>query len=151
MVEVMTSPACNVAPEADAFVVPRNPTDAVEVVRRHRGAEAEVVLSQSVPHSERRLRIWVEWREPLSPSVILDLGQRRLVLSEDEAQAHRAVHFIEHQVTDDHVGRPLARCRGTAKPFGRDPFQELRKDNEALTKYRKLLAPLLGHLQPPGA
>src|SRR5262245_22198606 len=40
MVEVMTPPACNVAPKADALVVPRNLTDAVTVVERHRGAEA---------------------------------------------------------------------------------------------------------------
>src|SRR5262245_61615387 len=40
VVEVMMSPACHVVPEADTLVAPRNPTDAVAVVGRHRGAKA---------------------------------------------------------------------------------------------------------------
>src|SRR5262245_3016695 len=148
MVEVMLSSACNVSPEGDAHVAPRSKTHAIAVGRRDRSADAEVVLAEITPHAECRLGVWVEWCEPLSAPVILDLRKRRPILSEDEPQAHRRVHFVEHEVTDDHVGRPLAGGRDAVKPVGCHLFQKLRKDNQALPKYRKLPVPVLGHVHP---
>jgi hypothetical protein len=54
-------------------------------------------------------------------------------------------HFVEHQVAYDHVGRPLARCRGAIEAVGLDPFDERRKDDEALSERRKLPLPVFGH------
>jgi hypothetical protein len=51
----------------------------------------------------------------------------------------------EHQVTDDHMGRPLAGRRGTVEPGGRDSLDELRNGDEALAKNSQLLVPVLGH------
>src|SRR5262245_37849938 len=152
MSAVVTAAGCDILMDCDALAVsPRSAPDPFQVVERQGGTEADIVLAQSAPDAERRSGVGVERSEPRRAETIIpvDVRKYRTVLGEDESQDYRRVHLVEHEVTYDDVGRPLARCRDAAEAVSRDAVHELRKGAKALAEYRELLIPILCHRALP--